>query len=240
MTKAMRWILPLLLVVFGSGVCRAQNTSSGDIRGTVTDSTGAVVPGVTVNVRDVDKDVTRIYITNGAGLYDTGAIGLDHYLLTFSKEGFEGYVRGPVTVSVGVETVDAVLQVGKVSQQVVVSTDVPMLETESGAQEGSFQSDTMTELPQVGSQNGGGADWENFIILMPGASGAPENSSNALNPGTISSVNGNLPFASVLQDGANTTLPMSQNSDVTVFETTAEVKVSATAFSAELSRPTYR
>ncbi len=233
MTKAKGMILPLLLMIFGGGVCLAQNTSSGDLRGTVTDSTGAVVPGVTVSVRDVDKDVTRAYITNGAGLYDTGAIGLDHYVLTFSKEGFQSYVRGPVTVAVGIETVDATLQVGKVSQQVVVSTDVAMLETESGAQEGSFQSDTMTELPQVGSQNGGGADWENFIVLMPGASGAPENSSNALNPGTISSVNGNLPFASVLQDGANTTLPMSQNSDVTVFETTAEVKVSATAFSAQ-------
>jgi hypothetical protein len=233
MTKTMRWILPLLLIIFGSWVCQAQNTSSGDLRGTVTDSTGAVVPGVTVNVKDVDKDVTRTYITNGAGLYDTGAIGLDHYLLTFTKEGFQSYVRGPVTVEVGTETVNATLEIGKVSQQVVVSTDVAMLETESGSQEASFQSDTMTELPQVGSQNGGGADWENFIILMPGASGAPENSSQALNPGTISSVNGNLPFASVLQDGANTTLPMSQNSDVTVFETTAEVKVSATAFSAQ-------
>ncbi len=55
-----------------------------------------------------------------------------------------------------------------------------------------------------------------------------------LNPGTMAtSINGNLPFASVLQDGATTTLPMSQNSDVTIFETTAEVKVSATAFSAQ-------
>lgn len=233
MTKTMRWILPLLLLMFGSGACLAQNTNSGDLRGTVTDSTGAVVPGVTVTVKDVDKDVTRTYVTNGAGLYDTGAIVMDHYLLTFTKEGFQTFVRGPVTVTLGIQTVNAVLDVGKVSQQVVVNTDVPMLETESGAQEGSFQSETMTELPQVGSQNGGGADWENFIILMPGASGAPENSSNALNPGTISSINGNLPYASVLQDGATTTLPMSQNSDVTVFETTAEVKVSATAFSAQ-------
>jgi hypothetical protein len=233
MTKAKRMILPLLLMIFGGGVCLAQNTSSGDLRGTVTDSTGAVVPGVTVSVRDVDKDVTRTYVTDGAGLYDTGAIPEDHYLLTFTKEGFQSYVRGPVTVTLGVQGINATLQIGKVSQQVVVNTDVPMLETESGSQEGTMESSTMTELPQVGSSNGGGADWENFVILMPGASGAPENSSNALNPGTISSINGNLPFADVLQDGATTTLPMSQNTDVTIFETTAEVKVSATAFSAQ-------
>jgi hypothetical protein len=54
-----------------------------------------------------------------------------------------------------------------------------------------------------------------------------------VNPGQIASINGNLPFESVLADGATTTLPMSQNADVTVFETTAEVKVSSTGFSAQ-------
>jgi hypothetical protein len=238
MRRSMRWKLPLLglitgILVSGSGACLAQNTDSGDLRGTATDSTGAVVPGVTVTVTDVDKGVVRTYVTDAAGLYDTGAIPPDHYLVKFGRDGFETYVRGPVTVTVGIQTVDAILQVGQVSQQVVVTTDVPMLNTESGALEGDMQSSTMSELPQVGSQNGGGADWENFVVMMPGAAGTPENSSNPINPGTISSINGNLPYASVLQDGATTTLPMSQNSDVTVFETTSEVKVSATAFSAQ-------
>src|SRR5580704_15318368 len=238
MKSVSKWLLlPVLMVsgmlIGGTGECYAQNTNSGDIRGTTTDATGAVVPGVAVAVTDVDKGVTRDYVTDAAGLYDTGAIPEDHYQLTFTKEGFRTLVRGPVTVNLGIETVNAILQVGQVSQQVVVTTDVPMLDTESGAQEGTMESSFMTELPQVGSQNGGGADWENFVISMPGAAGAPENSSNASNPGTIASINGNLPFADVLQDGATTTLPMSQNTDVTVFETTSEVKISATAFSAQ-------
>jgi len=68
--------------------------------------------------------------------------------------------------------------------------------------------------------------------------GTPENQ-NGVGPGqggtvgTTASINGNLPYASYLQDGATTTLPMSQNSDVTIFETTSEVKVSTTAFSAQ-------
>lgn len=232
-SQSMQWILALLLVIFGGGVCLAQNTNSGDLRGTVTDPTGAVIPGVTVSVKDVDKDITSTYVTDGAGLYDTGAILEDHYLITFAKDGFETYVRGPITLKVGIQTVNATLPVGRNAQQVVVTTDVPMLTTETGAQEGTMEASTMAELPQVGSQNGGGADWENFVVLMPGAAGTPQNSSNALNPGTISSINGNLPYESVLQDGATTTLPMSQNSDVTVFETTSEVKVSATGFSAQ-------
>ncbi|HWB99355.1 MAG TPA: carboxypeptidase-like regulatory domain-containing protein, partial [Bryobacteraceae bacterium] len=234
----MRWFRPLPLLVSvaligASGICLAQNTNSGDLRGTATDPTGAIIPGVTVTVTDNDKGVTRTYVTDAAGLYDTGAIPEDHYTVKFTKDGFSTYVRGPITVTLGIQTVNAEMKVGEVSQQVVVTTDVPMLQTESGAREGTLQSDEMAELPQVGSQNGGGADWENFIVFMPGAAGAPENSSNASNPGTISSINGNLPFASVLQDGATTTLPMSQNTDVTIFETTSEVKVSATSFSAQ-------
>jgi len=228
MKYTMRWILPLLLISFGSGACLAQNTSSGDIRGTVTDPTGAVIPGATVTVKDVDKDIISTYVSDGAGLYDTGPIVPDHYLLTFTRDGFKSFVRGPITLGIGINTVNAQLTVGAAAQMVVVNTDLPLLTTESGAQEGTMEASTMADLPQVG-----GADWENFVILMPGAAGAPENASSSLNPGQVSSINGNLPFESVLQDGATTTLPMSQNSDVTVFETTAEVKVSATAFSAQ-------
>ncbi len=233
MRNAWLGILSLLLLLIGAGVCQAQNTNSGDIRGTATDTTGAVVPGVKVAVTDIDKGVTRNYETDGAGLYDTGAIPEDSYKLVFTKDGFETYARGPVTVTLGIETVNAVMKVGQVSTQVTVTTDIPSLNTESGALEPTLEADVMDELPQVGSGNGGGADWENFVVLMPGAAGTPENANNPINPGTVSSINGNLPFSSVLQDGATTTLPMSQNSDVTIFETTAEVKVSATAFSAQ-------
>ncbi|HEX4308958.1 MAG TPA: carboxypeptidase-like regulatory domain-containing protein, partial [Acidobacteriaceae bacterium] len=221
------WKYLAIAGLFTAAASFGQNTNSGDIRGTVTDPTGAILPGVTVTVQDIDKGETHTYTTDGAGLYDTGSIVPDHYLLTFSRDGFQSYVRGPVTLDVGIDTVNAQLQVGSTQQKVIVHTDIPLLTTETGAQEATLSSATMAELPQVG------ADWENFVILLPGASGAPENSSSSINPGQVSSINGNLPYESMLADGATTTLPMSQNADVTVFETTAEVKVSDTAFSAQ-------
>lgn len=227
MNKSLRMLLPLFLLIGGSGICFAQNTSSGDLRGIVTDPTGAVIPGVTVTAKDMDKNVTTVYTTDDTGLFDTGPIVADHYILTFAKSGFKTFIRGPITVNVGIQTVNAQLVVGAATQQVTVTTELPLLTTESGALEGTLQAQTMQELPQVG------ADWQNFIILMPGAAGTPENSSNALNPQQVASINGNLPFESMLADGATTTLPMSQNADVTIFETTAEVKVSNTAFSAQ-------
>lgn len=228
--KLRRWLccVAVMAGIVSANPSFAQNTNSGDLRGVVTDPTGAVIPGVTVTVKDVDKDVTRIFTTDGAGLYDTGPIVPDHYLLTFSRDGFKSLVRGPITLGVGIDTLNGQLTIGTTTQEVVVNSDLPLLTTESGAQEGTLEASTMVELPQVG-----GADWENFVILMPGAAGTPENASNSLNPGQVSSINGNLPFESMLADGATTTLPMSQNADVTVFETTAEVKVSNTAFSAQ-------
>jgi Carboxypeptidase regulatory-like domain/TonB dependent receptor len=206
----------------------AQNTNSGDIRGTVTDTTGAVIPGVTVEVKDVDKGVVKTYVTNEAGLYDTGSITPDHYVITFTRSGFGSFVRGPITLDVSTQTIDAKLAVGS-TEKIVVTTDVPLLSTESGALDSTLSADTIAQLPQTNL----GADWENFIVLLPGAAGAPENSSSASNPSQNASINGNLPFDSVLADGATTTLPSSENSDVTIFETTAEIKISSNGFSAQ-------
>ena len=102
-----------------------QATNSGDITGTVTDATGAVVPEVTVTVLDVDKNVTHTFATNGAGVYDTGSIVPDHYLLTFTKLGFATYKRGPLTVGVGQMGINVQMTIGQESQQITVTTEAP-------------------------------------------------------------------------------------------------------------------
>ncbi|MGA8529711.1 MAG: carboxypeptidase-like regulatory domain-containing protein, partial [Acidobacteriaceae bacterium] len=164
----------LLAGLLSSVAVYAQSTNSGDIRGTVTDPSGAVIPGVTVKVTDIDKNVTRTYTTDGAGLYDTSSIVPDHYTLTFTKEGFQTLVRGPITLEVGIQGISVQMSVGSSHQEVTVRTDVPLLETENGAQEQTLSAETMDALPQVG------ADWENFIWLQPGAAGTPENSSTSV------------------------------------------------------------
>ena len=216
------WILSSLLIA----VCLAvipgwsQNTNSADLRGTVMDSKGAVIAGATVTIKDVDKDITRTYTTDAAGLYETGPIVPDHYLVTFTAPGFKTEVRGPITLNVGTDTLNASLTVGAVQEQVVVTTDLPLLETENGTQGASLQASTMAELPQYGS------DWQNFVFLVPGAQ-------FSMRSGQTAVINGNLPYGSVLADGASTNLPMSANADVTIFETTSEVKIDTNSFSAQ-------
>lgn len=223
--------MPLLMLFIGSGACFAQSTGSGDIRGSVTDSTGALIPGVMVTVLNVNTGVSKEYTTNQDGLFDTSSIVTGSYQVTFSKSGFETLVRGPVTVQVGFTTVNAQLKVGQTSVEVTVTSDVPLLQTESGSQDVTLESKSMDQLPQVGGQTG--QDWENFMILIPGASGTVNGSQGSSNPGQVVAVNGNLPYSNILADGASTTLSHSQNANPAIFETVSQLQVNTSSFSAQ-------
>ncbi len=92
----------------------AQNTNSSDIRGTLTDSTGAVVPGVAVSCNGQRHGVVSTFVTNSDGLYDTNSILPGNYTVTFSKEGFQKLVRGPFPLQVGLVTVNGELKPGSI------------------------------------------------------------------------------------------------------------------------------
>ena len=209
------------------GLAHGQATNSGDIRGTVTDSTGALLPGVTVTVVNVDTGITKVLTTNHDGLYDTSSIVVGTYSISFEKQGFTRFERSAVTLEVGTSTVNAAMKIGSTTEEVVVNTDLPLLDTESGTQQTTFQAKTMAALPNVGQ------DWENFTILLPGTSGTAGGSASQTNPGQEISANGNLPYSNVLSDGASVTLSHSANANVNVFETVAELQVSTSAFSAQ-------
>ena len=230
MKKTLVCVLPLLLV-FLSAAAFGQATNAGDVRGTVSDSSGALIPGVTVTVVNVDTGVTKTFVTNDAGLYDTSSIVAGSYTLTFTKEGFNKLVRGPVSVQVGFTSVNAELKVGATAQEVTVTSDVPLLKTETSEQSTTLEAKSMAQLPQIAG--GSGVSWENFMILLPGATGTPNGSQGSSNPGQEVAVNGNLPYTNILADGASTTLSHSQNANPAIFETVAELQVNSSSFSAQ-------
>jgi hypothetical protein len=196
----------------------AQNTNSGEIRGTVTDQSGATAPGVSVTILNVDTGVSKELTTNNAGIYDAVSILPGHYQLTFTKPGFEKLVRSGIDLTVGTTTVDAQLTVGGTQAEVQVTAEAPLLQTESGEQSTTLEAQTMQQLPNVNQS------WTNFTKLLPGAAGS----------GTGVAVNGNLPYYNnFLADGANVMLPHSANFDQMVFEDVAEVQMNTSTFSAE-------
>jgi len=205
----------------------AQNSNSGVIRGTVTDPTDAVIQGVTVSVLDVDKGVVTTYETNGAGLYDTGSIVTDHYTITFTKAGFDTYVRGPVTLNVETLTINGTLKVGAATETVRVTTDVPLLQTEFGTQATTLSEQEMQDLPNF-------ASWETFTTLMPGSTGtSAPGAQGGMGPGQAASVNGNAVFYNVLGDGVTMSFPSNGNSYDYNFDTLQEVQMVSSVPSAQ-------
>ncbi len=225
------WSGIAILLIMGACCTRdayAQNTNSGDIRGTVTDNTGALIPKVTVTVLNIDTGVSKNFVTDQAGLYDTASILPGSYKVTFTKQGFETLVRGPVTLDVGYLTVDASLKVGSTSEQVMVTTDEPLMQTESGSQTTTLESQTLTKLPLVNE------DFANFMILMPGAVGTASNAPTTTNPGMVAAVDGNLPYTNILNDGVSMVAGHSDNvSTVGEMDAIGELQISESTFSAQ-------
>src|SRR5260221_11169581 len=129
-----RLAIACCLIVWMAGPALSQSRSTGEIRGTATDSSGAVLPGVTVTVLNINTGVTATFVTNGDGLYDTVSTPTGTYQISFEKTGFKKLVRGPITLEVNTITENATLAVGSVSELVSVSAEAPLLETESAQQ----------------------------------------------------------------------------------------------------------
>src|SRR5690242_12694802 len=209
-----------------------QATNSADLTGSVTDPSGAVVPSVTVTITDIDKNLEKVVVTNDSGLYDSGPlVPTDRYLITFKKEGFGTLQRGPMTLTTGVTGLNAQLSLGQSTQTVVIrETAAPLLETATAELSTTISKENLTTLPQVGTP-----DWQQFIVLLPGTRGTPQNGNQTSNPGMGGvSVNGSMPFSNALLDGVSTSSPMSNNViNTPIFDSIAEVKISDSLSSAQ-------
>src|SRR5580658_9177375 len=238
MKSFIRWALAFCFLLGISQPTFSQSRNTGEIRGTVTDTSGAVVAGATVTLSNIDTGETKDFVTNQDGIYDTVSTPAGNYKITFTANGFKKVVLGPFTLNVDVITENASLEVGAVSETVVVTeAGVPLLQTETGHLGTIFESKTISELPQIGAGITGN-DWANFNILLPGAAGSPtapsSEGSGSYNAGDAISINGNLPnYANYLQDGGVVQLPVSNNVDNTLFEAIQEVQVTTSSFSAE-------
>jgi Carboxypeptidase regulatory-like domain/TonB dependent receptor len=109
----------------------AQSTAAnGAIEGTVSDSSGAVLPGVTVTITNVDTGTERSVTTNEKGLYRAPLLPLGKYRVVAELQGFKKFEQTDISLSVGqTATVNATLSVGTVSETITVSSsDIPALD----------------------------------------------------------------------------------------------------------------
>ena len=226
-------ILACIGLICCSHLAIAQSMNSADLRGSVTDATGALVPGVQVSVLNVDTGVEKVVVTNASGLYDTSSIVDGHYKLTFTKDGFETVVRGPITLQTGYTTVNTQLKVGATSTSITVTSDVPLLQQDSGEQTQTWDSHTLDIMPQVAAAYGQGQDWENEMTFLPGMSGNSTSSYGVTGVAQFGSSNGSQASNNILLDGSSTSLGGSTFANPATLEAIDELQVSLSSFSAQ-------
>jgi len=141
----------LLLAVLLSVVPLSAQVVTGAISGRVTDTTGAVIPGATVQVQNVETGLTRNGESDAAGRYDVRNLPSGSYTVTTQRTGFRTEVRSGITLSVGSEAVVNIeLSVGAVQEKVEVTAEVPAIETTTAAVSGFINPSQMRDLPLNG------------------------------------------------------------------------------------------
>jgi hypothetical protein len=175
----------VLITLLASGVAGAQ-TFRGAIEGTVTDSTGAAVPGAKITVTSSETGLTREAQTDNFGSYRLAELPVGTYSVTASKSGFRTQTARGVSITVaGNQRVDVTLSAGEVRESVVVTADVPLVETSGNNQGGVISAQQAEDLPV------NGRDYTKLLVLVPGATGDPSGVSDSPGSFGLFSVNGN-------------------------------------------------
>src|SRR6266404_837218 len=190
MNSFFRAIRTLALVAFAlthfAGTSSFAQTFRGTILGSVTDSSGAAVPGATVTIKNVDTGLVRTVTTSDDGSYAAPELPIGTYSVSVEKAGFKlGVVTG-IKVEVSSERrADVALQLGQSAQTVEVrGEELPMVESTSNTLGGIVESKIVTSLPV------NGRDYQKLIFLVPGVTGSPDQITDSPGSFGIFSVNG--------------------------------------------------
>ncbi|HEV2348922.1 MAG TPA: carboxypeptidase-like regulatory domain-containing protein [Terriglobia bacterium] len=209
---------------------------TANIVGTVSDSTGAVIPNAKVTISNPDKAFTRDLVSNSAGYFEVSAVPIGNYVVTAEATGFQKLVRSGITLNVGqTQRIDMQLTVGQVTEQVNVTGNVTQVQTENATVSGVI---TSTQIQNL-SLNG--RNWVSLALLVPGAS--PDNGLNTTDVGVAGnnsiSFNGNrLQYSNWEIDGGNNTDEGSASTFNTYpsIDTIAEFRISTSNYGAEMGK----
>src|SRR5262245_18513539 len=157
--------LPVLLIgviLLGGNAVSAQVTTA-TIAGVAQDSSGAVIPGVSVTVKNVDTGITRTATTDEGGRYTVPDLTLGNYEVEAQLPGFQTEVRSGITLTVGRSAViNFALKVGQLSDKVTITEEAPIVESTTSAMSSLVDARTIRDLPL------NGRSWDNLALLQPG------------------------------------------------------------------------
>jgi len=126
--------------------------ATGKIAGNITDATGAVVPGATIEVTNLETTISKRTVANNQGFYQVLQLPIGHYEVTAEAMGFSKTVSRPANALEINQTlrVDLALEVGAPTEHVTVDSQPSIVETQNSTVGGTVTGEAIFELPLNG------------------------------------------------------------------------------------------
>ena len=148
--KFLKQLSLLLALISLAATVRAQIVGA-TINGTVHDTTGAIVPGAKVEVRQLETGATRTLTTSADGEFNAPSVPVGHYIVTVSLEGFNSQRQSGIELTLGkTHHLDFVLSIAAVKQQVEVNAAEPDVNVTTQSTAGLIEERQVKELPLNG------------------------------------------------------------------------------------------
>src|ERR1700722_1518866 len=155
-----------------------SQTQLATVSGTITDPTGAVVPGVSVTVVSQGTGLKRSALTDTTGEYRFAGLPTGNYSLRLEKTGFQSQVREGVQLNSAVEvTINSQLALGDLAQQTTVSANAAAIDNTTSTITGLLPEQSLTELPLDNR------DLLSAVTLEPGVAPNPSSAPSLLSNG---------------------------------------------------------
>jgi hypothetical protein len=235
MSKLLYLVGAFLLSLNVAVVVQAQTSTVGSISGTVRDQKGSAIPNAPVVVKEERTGLTRNVTTDGNGFFSVLSLPAGVYSVSATPQGFKKTVNEKIELHVSEELVlTLVVQVGEVSETIVVTGETPQVATSGGDVSSLVSEKQVSQLPL------NGRNYAALVTMLPGVS--PGNGGNFATRGTgldshvDMSVNGNQSNANLWTvDGVNN-MDVGSNATLLVFpsiDSIQEFRFERNSFSAE-------
>ena len=143
--------VPLVLLLALAPAAVAQQADTALIVGTVTDTTGAVIPGVNVTFSHVETGTESTTSTNETGNYRSNPLRIGTYIVVVESDGFKTYSGSGVQLSIGdVRELNVALEVGAVTEVIEVEAAAPLLQTTESSAGTVIENRQIVDLPLNG------------------------------------------------------------------------------------------
>lgn len=231
-------VLVVALLIGAASFTLAQ-VDTGNLVGAVKDSSGAVLPGVTVTATNMDTGVSAAVKTGSDGNYVITPLHIGRYSVSVESKGFRGEIRKDIVLDVQQSIkLDFTLQVGSVSETMEVSGAAPLLETESASLGDVVSAQQIEQMPLNGRR------YTDLAALTSGVAKVIEGPVNGGSSPTNGNAGGSFAVNGVrgtnnnfLLDGVDNN--SNDNADVSILSSVdaiAEFKIQTSNYSAEFGR----